>query len=52
MTRTNDICLRLNKEENEKIKENSKKFGFHSVSEYMRFVGTNTKEINIKTNPK
>ena len=48
MSQKYDLCIRLNEEENKKIKENTKKFGFHTVSEFIRYIGTNIKEINIK----
>ena len=49
MKKTQDICVRLSPIEHNKIKENTKKFGFHNVSQYMRFVGLNTLDITIKT---
>ena len=52
MKRNPDICIRVNEDEFKIIKENMIKFKFHTLSEYIRFVAVNTKEINIKTNPK
>ena len=43
-----NIIFRVNKDEKIKIENNSKKFGFHTVSEYIRFVVINVKEINIR----
>ena len=45
--RNPDLTIRVNEEECKIINENAKKFGFHTVSEYLRFVGINTKQIVI-----
>ena len=49
MSKKNDLHIRLNEQEKQKIDENSKKFGFHTISEYVRFIALNVKEIDIKT---
>jgi len=48
MSKKYDLHIRLNEDENSKIKENTNKFGFHSTSEFIRYIGINVKEINIK----
>ena len=48
MSQVNDLHIRLNVEEKKKIEDNAKIFGFHSVSEYVRYISINVKEINIK----
>jgi len=52
MAQKHDLIVRLNEEESKKIKENAKKFGFHTVSEFIRYVGTNIKEVSLKFEPK
>jgi len=47
MKRTPDICVRINEEENKKIKENMNEFGFHTLSEYIRFVALNAKKVSV-----
>jgi hypothetical protein len=47
-TKDNEIRIRLTSEDKKTIEENSKKFGFLTVSEYLRYVGKNIKEIIIK----
>lgn len=47
-TKDNEIRIRLTSEDKQKIEENSKKFGFLSISDYLRYVGKNIKEIIIK----
>lgn len=42
-----NLMIRVTNEGKKKIIENSKKFGFFSVSEYLRYVGINTKDIKI-----
>jgi hypothetical protein len=49
-TKDNEIRIRLTSEDKELIENNSKKFGFVSISEYLRYIGKNTKEINIRGN--
>jgi hypothetical protein len=46
-TKNNEIRLRLTSEDKELIENNSVKFGFVSTSEYLRYIGKNTKEIKI-----
>ena len=48
MSQKNDLHVRLNENEKKAIEENSKKFGFHTVSEYVRFIALNVKDIIIK----
>lgn len=48
MSQVNDLHIRLTSEEKQKIDENSVKFGFHTVSEYVRYIAINIKEIKIK----
>ena len=48
MNQRNNLHIRLNDEEKKKIEENSKKFGFHTMSEYVRFIALNVKEVDIK----
>jgi hypothetical protein len=48
MSQVNDLHIRLTAEEKQKIDENSIKFGFHTVSEFVRYIAINVKEINIK----
>lgn len=48
MSQINDLHVRLTAEEKKKIDENSIKFGFHTVSEFIRYIAVNIKEINIK----
>jgi len=52
MKRTPDICVRVNEEETKIIKDNMKKFGFYTVSDYIRFVAINTTNILLTTNSK
>lgn len=47
-TKDNEIRMRLTSEDKEIIEENSRKFGFVSVSEYLRYIGKNCIEVNIK----
>ena len=46
-TKDNEIRIRLTSEDKELIENNSKNFGFFSISEYLRYIGKNIKEINI-----
>lgn len=48
MSQKNDLHIRLTEEEKNKIEENSKKFGFHTVSEFVRYIAINIKDIVIK----
>ena len=41
------IQIRIDKEDKELIQANAKKFGFNSISEYLRYVGKNCQEIKI-----
>jgi hypothetical protein len=43
----NDLHIRLNEIEKKTIEENANKFGFHTVSEFVRYVSINIKEIKI-----
>ena len=49
-TKNNEIRIRLTTEDKELIENNSRKFGFVSISEYLRYIGKNMKEIIIKGN--
>ena len=42
------IMIRINEEDKKLIEENSKKFGFVSVSEYLRYIGKNCKEVKVE----
>lgn len=48
MNQRNNLHIRLNDEEKKKIEDNSIKFGFHTMSEYVRFISLNVKNITIK----
>jgi hypothetical protein len=48
MSQVNDLHIRLTAEEKQKIDENAKRFGFHTVSEFVRYIAINIKEIKIK----
>jgi hypothetical protein len=48
MNQRNNLHIRLTNEEKKKIEENSIKFGFHTMSEYVRFIALNVKNITIK----
>jgi hypothetical protein len=48
MNQRNNLHIRLTDQEKKQIEENSKKFGFHTTSEYVRFIALNVKEIEIK----
>jgi len=48
MNHKNNLHIRLNDEEKKKIEENTIKFGFHSMSEFVRYIALNIKEIDIK----
>lgn len=41
------IQLRVTKEEKNEIEKKAKEFGFVSVSEYLRYVGKNCKEVVV-----
>lgn len=49
MNKFKNIIIRVTESEKQKIEQNYKKFGFHSLSEYLRFVGINTKNIKVDT---
>jgi len=42
------IMIRINEEDKKLIEENAKKFGFVSVSEYLRYIGKNCKEVKVE----
>lgn len=42
------IIIRINEEDKTLIESNSKKFGFVSVSEYLRYIGKNCKEVKVE----
>ncbi len=46
-TKDNEIRIRLTSEDKELIETNSIKFGFISTSDYLRYIGKNTKEVKI-----
>jgi hypothetical protein len=46
------ILFRLTVEDKELIERKAKEFGFVSISEYLRYLGKNCKEINIKIKDK
>ena len=46
-TKDNEIRIRLTSEDKKLIENNSIKFGFVSTSQYLRYIGKNTKEIKI-----
>jgi hypothetical protein len=43
-----NIMIRVKEQDKIIIENNAKKFGFNSTSEYLRYLGKNCKEINIK----
>lgn len=43
--RKNQMHFMVTDEEKEKIISNSKKLGFETIGEYLRYIGMNTKEI-------
>jgi hypothetical protein len=47
-TKDNEVRIRLTSEDKNLIETNAKNFGFVSVSEYLRYIGKNCKEIKIK----
>jgi len=52
MSQKNDLHIRLTEEEKTKIEENSIRLGFHSVSEFVRYIAVNIKDIIIKVTDK
>ena len=51
MNKTNQdtsIQFRLSVEDKELIEKKAKAFGFASISEYLRYLGKNCQEVNIK----
>ena len=44
------IQVRATEEEKKEIENKAKEFGFTTVSEYLRYIGRNCKEIKIKIN--
>jgi hypothetical protein len=47
-TKDNEIRIRLTSEDKELIEAQSKKFGFVSISEYLRYIGKNCTDVKIK----
>lgn len=47
-TKDSEIRIRITKIDKDIIEENSEKFGFCSVSDYLRYIGKNVKGIIIK----
>ena len=52
MGQTENIHIRLTKEQKDKIENNSKKYTFSNVSEFMRFVSLNITDIEVKIESK
>jgi hypothetical protein len=52
MRRTPDISVRVNENEMNKIKENMNIFGFHTLSEYIRFVALNASKVSLEIKQK
>jgi hypothetical protein len=47
-TKDNEIRIRLTSEDKLSIEDNAKKFGFVSVSEYLRYIGKNCKDVKVE----
>ena len=48
MTKETKIMIRVKEEDKRLIEKNAEKFGFASVSEYLRYLGKNCEEVKIK----
>lgn len=42
-----NLMIRTNDVEKLKIEENAKRLGFHSVSEFLRYLGVNAKDVKV-----
>jgi uncharacterized protein (DUF1778 family) len=47
-TKDNEVRIRLTSEDKKLVEDNAKKFGFVSVSEYLRYIGKNCKEVKVE----